>query len=282
MRYFLILCVLMIGALAAPQNIKEHFKIDTSKRVDVNFRSATLEYTAFKYTQMTGITVIVNPSITSKISIFSSGKMSIESAYEVLFASLGGCGAFAVIKDGIIIIDRKPSFIMYEQPWQEPLELRHYRLKYAPADSVSRTLNSLFLSNLARSSFETYSNILIVYAPVKTHELIKSIIPSLDVETLSSKTKLFKLEYGFAAELAPIISNTIRLMDRGNSVVSYDYRTNSLIVTASNDSLAYVGKIIEKLDTKLVMENNRFVIKLKSARSQELSDLIRSLLGTPL
>lgn len=279
MRIFASLLLVCACFMSSAQNIKEHFKIDTSKRITVNLRNVSLEYAAFQYTQMTGITVIVNPTIASKISVFGSSSMSIESAYEALFASLDGLGAAAVIRDKMVIIDRKHP-VLPTQPWQEPFELRHYRLKYIPADSVSRTLNSLFMPNQSKASFETYSNILIVYAPAKTQEQVRSMIFALDVNNQTySSTRVFKLEYVYASELSVIVSNVIRLMDQGNSVTSYDYRTNSLIVTASNDSLVYTQMLIDKLDTKLVFENRTFIVKLKSARSQELANLIRSLFG---
>jgi type II secretory pathway component GspD/PulD (secretin) len=276
MRLISVLIIFALAFLSSAQNVQDHFKIDHSKRISVSFRNASVDEVAFYFTQQTSIAVVANPKITQKISIFSHKPMSIQDAYTTFFIALKNINAEVTIQNKIIIIDYKRDQFDYK-PWNYGFELKHYKLQYADSASVARNLNNLFL-NSSRASYEPYSNTLLIYAPRSIQVEIKSILTKIDVPVYKQfDTKVFRLKYAYASVLSPIVSNIISVMDKSNSITTYDLRTNSLIVSAAPESLTYISVIIEKLDVNVLYEDATFFVKLKAAKSEDLIIVIRSL-----
>jgi len=63
-------------------------------------------------------------------------------------------------------------------------------------------------------------------------------------------TKIFPLNYAVADDVKNHLEQILRSEGRTKGVISVDKRTNSLIVTESEEGLAYVEEWIKKLDTK--------------------------------
>jgi len=65
----------------------------------------------------------------------------------------------------------------------------------------------------------------------------------------------------------------------GNGSVVSDIRTNSLIVSATDETHAVVAKVLESIDTEVKVENSTFVVSLKNARADLVANLLTQTFG---
>lgn len=160
-----------------------------------------------------------------------------------------------------------------------------------------------------RASSDDYSNTVIVNAPEKDHVQVKALIGELDKQTEQPlQPRVFKLDFASATEVAPVVQNVLvanapkgrggqgnqqvpieqrfqQAMRFGSAQAAFgnvvaDTRTNSLIVTATDDNLALVEKVIKELDTEVVYENSTFVFPLSNARADSIAGLLQQAFGT--
>lgn len=59
-----------------------------------------------------------------------------------------------------------------------------------------------------------------------------------------------------------------------------DARTNSIIVTATEENHALVGNVIKELDTEVKLESSTFVVSLANARADDVAGLLSQAFGT--
>jgi general secretion pathway protein D len=160
-----------------------------------------------------------------------------------------------------------------------------------------------------RASSDDYSNTVIVNAPSDVHQQVADLIDRIDKQTEQPlKPKVFKLEYAAADDLAPVIQNVLTANaprgrgGQGNTNVPIEQRfqqafrfgttqaafgtvvseprTNSLIVTATQDNLDIVGAVIGELDKEVVVESSTFVVPLENARADLVADLLNRAFGS--
>lgn len=147
-----------------------------------------------------------------------------------------------------------------------------------------------------KASADSYSNSVIVNAPSREQDQVESLISKLDKQTNQpQQTRVFKLVYAAAADIAPAVQNVLvsnapagrgggaganvpfeqrfqQAIRLGGSqaafgTVASDVRTNSLIVTATDDNLKIVEQVIKELDQPVDVQNSVVVIPLQNARA---------------
>jgi len=161
-----------------------------------------------------------------------------------------------------------------------------------------------------RASSDEFSNSVVVNAPRSQQKDVADLITRLDKETdAPQRPVVYKLEYASATDVATSISNVLIAnapKGRGQSntqqqggggffgalfgggqanrqqqaQVSTDTRTNSIIVTATDDIHALVRQIVGQLDQKIAVESSTFVIPLANARADSVASLLNSAFGT--
>ena len=161
-----------------------------------------------------------------------------------------------------------------------------------------------------RASSDEFSNSVVVNAPHSQQKDVADLITRLDKETdAPQRPVVYKLEYASAADVATSISNVLIAnapKGRGQSntqqnggggffgalfgggqanrqqqaQVSTDVRTNSIIVTATDDIHLLVKQIVSQLDQKIAVESSTFVIPLANARADSVASLLNSAFGT--
>jgi len=161
-----------------------------------------------------------------------------------------------------------------------------------------------------RASADEFSNSVVVNAPRSQQKDVADLITRLDKETdAPQRPVVYKLEFAGAAEVATSISNVLIAnapKGRGQSntqqqggggffgalfgggqanrqqqaQVSTDVRTNSIIVTATEDIHTLVKQIVTQLDQKIAVESSTFVIPLANARADSVASLLNSAFGT--
>ncbi len=160
-----------------------------------------------------------------------------------------------------------------------------------------------------RASSDDFSNSVIVNAPDKEQKEVERVIKAIDKETSAPQhTKVYKLEYATSAEVAPTIQNVLtnnaprgvggvtnsgaNPQDRfqqairfGSTQASFgtvaaDARTNSLVVTATDESLLIVETVIKSLDKPIDFASTTFVFPLNNAKADDVATLLRNTFGT--
>lgn len=164
-------------------------------------------------------------------------------------------------------------------------------------------------SSVVRASADDFSNSVIVNAPEREQSQVRDLIRQLDKETdLPQRARVYRLEYALAEEVAPIIQNVlvsnaprgrgglgstnvppeqrfqqaIRLggFQAAFGTVVADNRTNSLVVTATEENHALVADVLKEIDTEIQLETSTFVFPLENARADQMATLLNSAFGT--
>ncbi len=161
--------------------------------------------------------------------------------------------------------------------------------------------------NQVRASADDFSNSVIVNAPRNKQYEVEKLIEEIDQLTDAPlETKVYPLEFASAAELVATVQSVLTSnapTGRGNtgssnqggfssflrrfsgpqegeSTVTADIRSNSLIVSATQAAQAVVANLLEELDTEVEVENTTFVITLNNARADSVAGLLNDAFGS--
>lgn len=177
-----------------------------------------------------------------------------------------------------------------------------------PFQAFNRGGRNSSQSNVHASS-DDFSNSVIVNAPGNMMDQISTIIGKLDKQTEDPQSaKVYKLNYATASLLAPTVQNVLTAnapKGRGGisgqnvpieqrfqqafrfgstqaafGTVVADDRTNSLVVTATDDNQKLVAKVIDELDQDVPIENTTFVFPLANAKAEDVAGLMQQAFGT--
>jgi len=159
-----------------------------------------------------------------------------------------------------------------------------------------------------RASSDDFSNTVIVNAPRNQQRDVENLIKEIDQQTEQpQKAQVYKLEFAIAQDLAAVVQNVLTSnapTGRGGSgqqnvplsqrfqqaarfgsmqaafgTVVADSRTNSLIVTATDENQALVANVIKELDQEITLENTTFVFPLSNARADQVGNLLNQAFG---
>jgi general secretion pathway protein D len=159
-----------------------------------------------------------------------------------------------------------------------------------------------------RASSDDFSNTVIVNAPQSQQASIESIIKQIDKQTEQPLSpKVFKLEFAIAQDISAAVQNVLTAnaprgrggsgnqqvpieqrfqaaFRLGNAQAAFgsvvaEPRTNSLIVTATDDNLKLVESVIKELDVDIKMESTTFVFPLMNARADQIAQLMNQAFG---
>lgn len=160
-----------------------------------------------------------------------------------------------------------------------------------------------------RASSDDFSNSVIVNAPQKEQQQVEGIIKQIDRETEAPLSpKVYRLQFATAADIAPAIQNVLTAnapKGRGGAgnqnipieqrfqqafrfgtsqaafgTVVTEARTNSLIVTATDENLKLVDSVVKELDVEVKLEATTFVFPLNNARADQIATLMNQAFGT--
>ena len=162
-----------------------------------------------------------------------------------------------------------------------------------------------------RASYEEFSNSVIVNASASMQTQVAALIKDIDKQqTQSLRSKTYTLSYSSASDLATVIQNVLvansskgrntptssttqqgftgfspfggfgaSTSSQTSTVAVADTRTNSLIVTGTEDLLKIADKIVEDLDRKIPFSTTTFVFQLQNARADTVANLLTAAFG---
>lgn len=155
-----------------------------------------------------------------------------------------------------------------------------------------------------KASYEEFSNLVIVNAPAAQQTEVEALIKEIDKrqnEPMRSKT--YKLTYAIASDILSSVQNVLQSnMGKGRgaknednnnfgffffgfgsqnnqNLAVADSRTNSIIVTGTDDMITVADKVIADLDQKMTYTGTTFVFKLENARADTVANLLTAAFG---
>jgi general secretion pathway protein D len=164
-----------------------------------------------------------------------------------------------------------------------------------------------------RASSDDYSNTVIVNAPSKMQSQIEDLIGEIDKQTEDPlKSKVYKLEFADADDLQPVVQSVLQAntprgrggastntpidrqfsffpgfggggQNRNNSAsgtVLAESRTNTLVVTTTEQNQVLVDQVVKELDQKVNVQASTFIFPLSNARADQVAQLFRQAFGT--
>ncbi len=161
-----------------------------------------------------------------------------------------------------------------------------------------------------RASSDDYSNQVIVAATRDVQRQVEDLIKGLDIQVEETQRPIvYPLTYASASDLAPVVQNVLtsnaplgrggirnqsqqvpfeqrisNAFRMGNTQAGFgsvvaETRTNSLVVTATDDNHVLVKKVVEQLDQEVVVQNSTFVVPLNNARADQVATLFQQAFG---
>jgi general secretion pathway protein D len=156
-----------------------------------------------------------------------------------------------------------------------------------------------------KASADDFSNSVIVNAPDRQQTQVEELIGKIDKQTTEpQQTHVYKLIYASATDIASAVQNVLvshapqgkggatssnipfeqrfqQAARLGGSQAAFgtvvaDARTNSLVVTATEENLKVVEQVILELDQPVTVQNSVIVIPLQNARADLTAQVINS------
>jgi hypothetical protein len=251
-----------------------------SRILNPRFASEPIDNVLNYYMVNTGITILKNPKIETKVSIFGSSMNGIQ-AIDALSKSLESSNLELQITEKFIVIDfKKPKEVKEEII---PITAKVYDLKHYSSSALVQIMNSLFLLNPERSYSEkdlTGRDIpyVAVYATEKNHKKVEQLIKELDVPLKITQTKVFKLKYSSSTDLVSVLSIVLSNYNKPVAVLD-NIPTNSLIITGSNSDLVLAEYIIKSIDIPTLIYDKATILQLKNSKVEDIVKLINQLVN---
>ncbi|MCH7945410.1 MAG: hypothetical protein IIC73_05265, partial [Armatimonadetes bacterium] len=151
-----------------------------------------------------------------------------------------------------------------------------------------------------RASSDDFSNTVIVNAPHEKQLEVAILIEEIDQQTETPQSvKVYPLQFAFAEDLVPTIQSVMAanqptgrggrgqqgqsFFDRisrlrsgvtdGGAVIA-DSRTNSLVITSTDQNHGILAQVIDELDHDVPYADTTFVFPLDNARAESVADLL--------
>ncbi|MBN2865078.1 MAG: type II secretion system secretin GspD [Thiotrichales bacterium] len=244
-----------------------------------NFKQAEISTVIEAVAKVTGHNFIIDPRVKGKVTLIAPEAMSKDALYETLLTILNVHGYTAVPSGNVIKI--------------VPANLARDQLPYRGLDEEKEAWVSevITVNNVAASKLVAVlrplvareghlvalaeSNKLIVTDTVANIQRIKSVLRRVDVDTQSGY-EIVELQNASAEEVAKTLRNV--LPKGGTSAkVSFDERTNRLILIGDENKRLMLRTLIAELDVKVPTQGRVQVIYLRYAKAADLVPVLQKL-----
>ncbi len=282
---------------SAPENKQSHglFKgPDIKDRyVTIDFDDVDIEVFIKFFSEITGRNFVIDKGVKGKVTIISPTSISIKESYKV-FESVLEVHGFAAIPAGNII-----KIVPAAQATSKGIETGLRSKNADPEDRIVTQLIPLDHADPDRlkellSPLTSKSSIIVSYPPtsmliitdvLSNIRRLIDIIEAIDTEGTGEEISIIPLEYATASDMAKSISSIfikIQKSKPGNPVVRVvpDIRTNSLIISSSEEATEKVRDLIRMLDKNTPRgEGGIHVCYLQNADAEGLAKILTAIPG---
>lgn len=243
--------------------------------------------------ELTGKNFVVDKAVRGKVTIISPTKISVKEAYKV-FESVLEVHGFTPIPSGNIV-----KIVPAVQARSKNIETRLREEAIDPEDKVVTQLipleyanpdelKKLFAPLISKSSvMVSYppTGMLIVTDVLSNIKRLLSIVKAIDVVGIGEEITVVPLENATATVIVKSITSVFQAKARRKGApppdtinVVADERTNSLIISATEDDTTKVKQLIELLDREVPRgEGDIRVYYLQNANAEDLAQVLTAL-----
>jgi general secretion pathway protein D len=261
------------------------------ERVSMNFKDIDILDLVRLISEWSGKNYLLDQRIRGKVTIISPRPVTKREALEI-FNSILYANDLAQVEVGNIV-----KIVPAAEARQSPIKtiIKEKKLlpseeyvtlvltpRFANADQVAGVLRNL----LSRNAFlQTYmpTNTIILIETKANIERLTQILDEIDVPPPLT-TEMIKLKYSIAQDVVNILSQIIPSIPRvavspqQQPRVIAEPRTNSIIIVAQPDDIAYLKEVIEKIDVQ-EERGEVNVVYLKYAKAEEVSSILQNIVG---
>ena len=271
----------LVGSIAFSSLIlTSNYAVAEEASLKQNFKQADISTVIEAVAKVTGHNFVIDPRVKGKVTLIAPEAMNKDALYQTLLTILNVHGYTAVPSENVIKI--VPANLARDQ--------LPYRVKGEGNESwVSEviTVNNVAASKLvavlrplvAREGHLVAlaeSNKLIVTDTVSNIQRIKNVLRRVDVDSQSGY-EIVELENASAEEVAKTLRNVLPKGSGTSAKVSFDERTNRLILIGDENKRLMLRTLIAELDVIVPTQGRVQVIYLRYAKAADLVPVLQKL-----
>ena len=251
----------------------------------VNLKDTDIQEFIEFVSDVTGTTIVIDPSVKGKVKVVSSKPVSKAELYDLFLSILDVHGYTAVRSGGVVrVIPNKNArsapvdVISGTSIINDEYVTQVIRLKNVSAAKLIPVLRPLVPQQAHMAAYAP-SNAIIISDVRANINRISEIIDRMD-ESAVKETEIIQLRYGVATDVVEMLkalekSRTGEGADANDeATLVADKRTNSVIVTADEVSIERVNGLIDYLDIPLEQSGNVRVRYLEYADATEVAEVL--------
>ncbi len=256
-----------------------------SQEFTVNLKDTDIQEFIEFVADVTGTTIVIDPAVKGKVKVVSSKPVSRAELYD-LFLSILDVHGYTAVRSGEVVrvVPNKNArsapvdVISGTSVINDEYVTQVIRLENVSAAKLIPVLRPLVPQQAHMAAYAP-SNAIIISDIRANIDRIAKIIDRMD-QSAVKKTEVVKLRYGVATDVVEMLK-TLEKSRAGEgadandeaSLVA-DKRTNSVIVTADEVSIARIKGLIDYLDIPLEQSGNVRVMYLEYADATEVAEVL--------
>jgi len=251
----------------------------------VNLKDTDIQEFIEFVSDVTGTTIVIDPSVKGKVKVVSSKPVSKAELYDLFLSILDVHGYTAVRSGGVVrVIPNKNArsapvdVISGTSIINDEYVTQVIRLKNVSAAKLIPVLRPLVPQQAHMAAYAP-SNAIIISDIRANINRISEIIDRMD-ESAVKETEIIQLRYGVATDVVEMLkalekSRAGEGADANDeATLVADKRTNSVIVTADEVSIERINRLIDYLDIPLEQSGNVRVRYLEYSDATEVAEVL--------
>ena len=251
----------------------------------VNLKDTDIQEFIEFVSDVTGTTIVIDPSVKGKVKVVSSKPVSKAELYDLFLSILDVHGYTAVRSGGVVrVIPNKNArsapvdVISGTSIINDEYVTQVIRLENVSAAKLIPVLRPLVPQQAHMAAYAP-SNAIIISDIRANINRISEIIDRMD-ESAVKETEIIQLRYGVATDVVEMLkalekSRAGEGADANDeATLVADKRTNSVIVTADEVSIERINGLIDYLDIPLEQSGNVRVMYLEYADATEVAEVL--------
>ena len=251
----------------------------------VNLKDTDIQEFIEFVSDVTGTTIVIDPSVKGKVKVVSSKPVSKAELYDLFLSILDVHGYTAVRSGGVVrVIPNKNArsapvdVISGTSIINDEYVTQVIRLENVSAAKLIPVLRPLVPQQAHMAAYAP-SNAIIISDVRANINRISEIIDRMD-ESAVKETEIIQLRYGVATDVVEMLkalekSRTGEGADANDeATLVADKRTNSVIVTADEVSIERINRLIDYLDIPLEQSGNVRVRYLEYSDATEVAEVL--------
>ena len=258
----------------------------SAQEYTVNLKDTEIQEFIQFVADVTGTTIVVDPSVKGKVKVISSKPVSRSELYDLFLSILDVHGYTAVRSGNVIrIIQNKDARSSPVEVLEDGDELYNdeyvtqvIRLENVSAAKLIPVLRPLVPQQAHMAAYAP-SNAIIISDIRSNINRILEVIDRMDQSAVRT-TEVIKLRYAVAEDVVQMLQ-TLEKKNKGEGAEAdeevtlvADKRTNSVVVTADELNGQRIKDLVNYLDTPLEQSGNVKVIYLEYANAKEVAEVL--------